>query len=114
MSSMLDAPEATSGLRESKRPCEILEELSGVGPRFSCDTGKTSSQFRDVCASCGAYLEPLFPVEFPVTGISGPFTVVVEPTPTWLAVLGLLVFTVVIVTLTAIGIRHTEVEYGGD
>jgi hypothetical protein len=64
--------------------------------------------------SVAFYLKPLFPVDFPITGISGLFTVVVEPTPTWLAVLGLLAFTVVIVTLTAIGIRRTEVEYGGD
>jgi ABC-type transport system involved in multi-copper enzyme maturation permease subunit len=64
--------------------------------------------------SVAFYLKPLFPVDFPITGISGLFTVVVEPTPTWLAVLGLLVFTVVIVTLTAIGIRRTEIEYGGD
>jgi len=47
-------------------------------------------------------------------GISGLFTVVVEPTPTWLAVAGLLAFTIVIVTLTALGIRRTEVEYSGD
>ncbi len=64
--------------------------------------------------SVAFYLKPLFPVDFPVTGISGLFTVVVEPTPAGLAILGLLVFTIVIVTLTAIGIRRTEIEYGGD
>ena len=36
------------------------------------------------------YLKPLFPVELPIEGFLGLFTVVAEPTPAWLAVSGLL------------------------
>jgi hypothetical protein len=37
-------------------------------------------------------LKPLFPVERPIEGVLGLFTVVAEPTPPWLAVSGRLVF----------------------
>lgn len=57
------------------------------------------------------YLKPLCPVELPVEGFSGLFTVVAEPTPAWLAVSGLLAFTTVVVVLACRRIRHLEVSY---
>jgi hypothetical protein len=56
------------------------------------------------------YLKPLFPVSLPVVGISGLFTVVVEPIPTWLAVGGLLLFSGVVVTLCALWFRRAEID----
>lgn len=60
------------------------------------------------------YLKPLFPVELPVIGFSGLFTVVVEPIPSWLAVSSLLLFSLVAVTLGTIRIRYVEVDQTTD
>ena len=60
------------------------------------------------------YLKPLVPVEMPIRGISGLFTVVAEPTPVWLAVSGLLVFTALIVAFACWRIRRLEVSYSTD
>ena len=56
------------------------------------------------------YLKPLFPVEFPVIGISGLFTVVPEPVPVWQCVASLLLLCALVVTLGALRIRHAEIE----
>jgi ABC-type transport system involved in multi-copper enzyme maturation permease subunit len=56
------------------------------------------------------YLKPLFPTKLPVMGLSGLFTVVVMPVPSWLAVVGLLLFSSVVVTLSAIYFRRIEVD----
>jgi ABC-type transport system involved in multi-copper enzyme maturation permease subunit len=56
------------------------------------------------------YLKPLFPTKLPVKGISGLFSVVVLPVPTWFAVVGLLLFSSVVVTLSAIYFRRIEVD----
>ena len=58
------------------------------------------------------YLKPLFPVELPVEGFSGLFTVVAEPTPAWLAVSGLIVFAFVVFVFACWRIRRLEINYG--
>ena len=60
------------------------------------------------------YLKPLFPVELPIEGILGLFTVVAEPTPPWLAVSGLLVFTALVLAFACWRIRRLEVLYSAD
>lgn len=58
------------------------------------------------------YLKPLFPIELPVEGISGLFTVVAEPTPAWLAVLGLFLFAASVLAFACWRIRQVEINYG--
>jgi ABC-type transport system involved in multi-copper enzyme maturation permease subunit len=60
------------------------------------------------------YLKPLFPVELPMKGVLSLFTVVAEPTPRWLAVTGLLVFTGVVVTFACWRMKRIEVSYSSD
>jgi ABC-type transport system involved in multi-copper enzyme maturation permease subunit len=60
------------------------------------------------------YLKPLFPVELPVAGITGLFTVVAEPVPVWLAVMGLLAFASLVVVFACWRIRRLEVTYSTD
>jgi len=56
------------------------------------------------------YLNSLTPV--PVS--EGPFAVVAEPTPAWIAIPSLLVVTLLVLILAAYRIRHMEVRYGSD
>lgn len=56
------------------------------------------------------YLNSLVPV--PVS--EGPFAVVAEPTPAWIAVPSLVVVTVVVLIIASYRIRHLEVRYGSD
>lgn len=60
------------------------------------------------------YLKPLFPVELPLQGISGLFTVVAEPTPAWLAVTGLLAFAACVLGFACWRIRRFEISYSTD
>lgn len=60
------------------------------------------------------YLKPLFPVELPVPGLLGLFTVVAEPTPPWLAVSGLLAFAALVLAFACWRIRRLEVLYSSD
>jgi hypothetical protein len=60
------------------------------------------------------YLKPLFPVELPVAGISGLFTIVAEPVPRGLAVAGLIAFAGLVVALACWRIRYVEVSYSTD
>jgi ABC-type transport system involved in multi-copper enzyme maturation permease subunit len=60
------------------------------------------------------YLKPLFPVELPVVGITGLFTVVAEPVPAWMAVGGLLVFAFLVVAFACWRMRRLEVSYSTD
>ncbi len=60
------------------------------------------------------YLKPLFPVELPIEGILGLFTVVAEPTPAWLAVSGLLLFAALVLAFACWRIRRLEVLYSID
>ena len=60
------------------------------------------------------YLKPLFPVELPMKGILSLFTVVTEPTPRWLAVTGLFVFTALVVTFACWRMKRMEVSYSSD
>ena len=56
------------------------------------------------------YLNSLTPV--PVA--EGPFAVVAEPTPVWIAVPSMLVVTLLVLILAAYRIRHMEIRYGSD
>lgn len=56
------------------------------------------------------YLQSLVPV--PMS--EGPFAVLVEPTPAWIAVPSLLLFTGVVLFLAGIQIRRMEISYAGD
>ena len=56
------------------------------------------------------YLNSLVPV--PVS--EGPFAVVAEPTPAWIAIPSMLVVTILVLVLAAYRIRHMEIRYGSD
>jgi len=56
------------------------------------------------------YLNSLVPV--PVS--EGPFAVVAEPTPAWIAIPSMLVVTLIVLVLAAYRIRHMEIRYGSD
>lgn len=56
------------------------------------------------------YLQSLVPVPMP----EGPFAVLVEPTPAWISVPSLLLFTVVVIFLASLHIRRMEISYAGD
>jgi ABC-type transport system involved in multi-copper enzyme maturation permease subunit len=56
------------------------------------------------------YLQSLVPV--PMS--EGPFAVLVEPTPAWISVPSLLVFTGVVLFLAGLHIRRMEISYAGD
>lgn len=56
------------------------------------------------------YLNSLVPV--PV--YEGPFAVVADPTPAYIAVPSMLVVTAIVLVLAAIRIRHMEIRYGSD
>jgi ABC-type transport system involved in multi-copper enzyme maturation permease subunit len=56
------------------------------------------------------YLNSLVPV--PVS--EGPFAVVAEPTPAWIAVPSMLLVTLIVLILAAYRIRHLEIRYGSD
>ena len=56
------------------------------------------------------YLNSLMPV--PVS--EGPFAVVAEPTPAWIAVPSMLGVTLLVLMLAAYRIRHMEIRYGSD
>jgi ABC-type transport system involved in multi-copper enzyme maturation permease subunit len=56
------------------------------------------------------YLNSLVPV--PVS--EGPFAVVAEPTPAWIAIPSMLGVTVVVLIIAAYRIRHMEIRYGSD
>jgi ABC-type Na+ efflux pump permease subunit len=60
------------------------------------------------------YLKPLMPVELPVAGVLRLFTVVAEPTPAWLSVSGLVVFTLAVVAFACWRTRRLEVSYSTD
>ena len=56
------------------------------------------------------YLTSLVPV--PMS--EGPFAVLVEPTPAWISVPSLLIFTAVVLYLASLHIRRMEISYAGD
>ncbi|MFN2516564.1 MAG: hypothetical protein ABR556_10170 [Pyrinomonadaceae bacterium] len=56
------------------------------------------------------YLQSLVPV--PVS--EGPFAVIAEPTPAWIAVPSLIVVTALVLILASRRIRHMEIRYGSD
>src|SRR5215207_6760055 len=53
------------------------------------------------------YLQSLAPVSMP----EGPFAVLVEPTPAWISVPSLLLFTAVVLFLASLHIRRMEISY---
>jgi ABC-type transport system involved in multi-copper enzyme maturation permease subunit len=56
------------------------------------------------------YLQSLVPV--PMS--EGPFAVLVEPTPAWISVPSLLIFTALVLFLAGLFIRRMEISYAGD
>jgi ABC-type transport system involved in multi-copper enzyme maturation permease subunit len=56
------------------------------------------------------YLQSLVPVKMS----EGPFAVLVEPTPAWISVPSLLVFTALVLFLAGMHIRRMEISYAGD
>lgn len=56
------------------------------------------------------YLKSLFPI--PVT--EGPFTILAEPTPAWISIPGLLIFTALVLAAAGWRARTMEIHYGGD
>jgi len=56
------------------------------------------------------YLNSLVPM--PVS--EGPFAVVAEPTPAWIAIPSMLLVTILVLILAAYRIRHMEIRYGSD
>ncbi|MDQ3801244.1 MAG: hypothetical protein M3384_17625 [Acidobacteriota bacterium] len=56
------------------------------------------------------YLHSLVPV--PMS--EGPFAVLVEPTPAWISVPSLLLFTIVVLVLASLHIRRMEISYAGE
>lgn len=64
--------------------------------------------------SVAFYLRSLYPVELPFSGFASLFSVVAEPTPAWLAVSGLVVFSGVVLGFACWSIRRFEVSYAVD
>jgi len=56
------------------------------------------------------YLQSLVPVSMS----EGPFAVLAEPTPAWISVPGLLVFTGIVLFLASVHIRRMEISYAGE
>jgi len=56
------------------------------------------------------YLNSLVPV--PVS--EGPFAVIAQPTPAWIAVPSMLVVTAIVLAISAVRIRHMEIRYAGE
>ena len=56
------------------------------------------------------YLQSLVPV--PMS--EGPFAVLVEPTPAWISVPSLLIFTGIVLVLAGLNIRRMEISYAGE
>lgn len=56
------------------------------------------------------YLQSLVPVSMP----EGPLAVLVEPTPAWIAIPSLTLFTAAVLTLAGLHIRRMEISYAGD
>lgn len=56
------------------------------------------------------YLNSLLPISVS----EGPFAVVAEPTPPWLAIPGLLIVTLLILIAASYRIRHLEIKYGSE
>lgn len=56
------------------------------------------------------YLNSLVPV--PIS--EGPFAVIAEPTPAWIAIPSLLIVTVIVLFVSGYRIRHMEIRYGND
>jgi ABC-type transport system involved in multi-copper enzyme maturation permease subunit len=56
------------------------------------------------------YLQSLVPVTMP----EGPFAVLVEPTPAWISVPSLILFTAAVLVLAGLHIRRMEISYAGD
>jgi hypothetical protein len=56
------------------------------------------------------YLQSLCPVPLP----SGPFAILADPSPAWIAVLGLLGLTLAVIGVAGLSIRRMEISYGAD
>jgi hypothetical protein len=50
----------------------------------------------------------------PVPMSEGPFAVLAAPTPAWISVPSLIIFTIVVLVLAGLHIRRMEISYIGD
>jgi hypothetical protein len=50
----------------------------------------------------------------PVPMNEGPFAVMAEPTPAWISVPSLIIFTIIVLILAGLHIRRMEISYIGD
>lgn len=57
------------------------------------------------------YLQSLCPVPLPK---GGPVKILVDPSSPWMSVPGLIILTILVLTLAAWRVRHMEISYGGD
>jgi hypothetical protein len=56
------------------------------------------------------YLESMLPVKLP----NGPFAIIADPVPVWLAVPGFFIFTAATLVVAAMKIRSMEISYASD
>jgi ABC-type transport system involved in cytochrome c biogenesis permease component len=60
------------------------------------------------------YLKPICPVPPQLEGFAALLTVAVEPTPTWLAVVGLVLFAAAVLAFASVKVRRMEINYTTD
>ena len=82
-------------------PGAIIWVLEGANPFMPALLKKISVIF---------YLDSMLPVKLP----NGPFAIIADPVPVWLAVPGFLIFTAVTLFVAALKIRQYEISYAGD
>ncbi|NIP14357.1 MAG: hypothetical protein GWM88_06360 [Pseudomonadales bacterium] len=56
------------------------------------------------------YLQSMLPVK----PASGPFALIADPVPLWLAIPGFFLFTAAVLVLAGLKIRHMEISYASD
>jgi len=64
--------------------------------------------------SVAFYLESMCPVKPPYDGPGKLFAITAEAPPAWLAVVGLLALTAVVLALASVCVRRMEIKYGTD
>ena len=88
-------------LRNPIVPALLIWALEGINAFLPALLKKISVIF---------YLQSMLPV--PIT--EGPFALVADPTPAWLAVPGLIIFTAATLVAAGLRIRQMEIVYGMD
>ena len=60
------------------------------------------------------YLQSLYPIPLPETLLRGVVAVAADPTPAWISVPGLVVFTGLVLTFAGWRASRMEISYGAD